>query len=126
MRQGAFGAGDGALALAISKARGCRISQAYLATNITVLLLSLTYISFGRIIFSLITVCISSPLIEFVQNVGRKDASLLQQVKTPVQNGLYLQTIPAVLGHIRPLLAHIQRGFSFPNREPFFLCCIPP
>ncbi len=72
IRQGGSGAGDDALALTISKVTRCRISHAYLATDITVLALSLTYISLRRIGFSLITVVISSMLIEFIKNFGRK------------------------------------------------------
>lgn len=72
VRQGGSGAGDDALALTISNITGCRISWAYLATDITVLLLSLTYIPLNRIIFSLITVCVSSHLIERIQNFGCK------------------------------------------------------
>ncbi len=74
VRQGGSTGGDDALALAISKTTGCRISTAYLATDLTVLLLSLTYIPFQRIIFSLITVFVSSFIINFVQNVGRRPA----------------------------------------------------
>ncbi len=68
VRQGGSTGGDDALALAISKLTGCRISIAYLATDITVLLLSLTYIPLRRIGFSIITVAISSLLIDFIKN----------------------------------------------------------
>lgn len=70
LRQGASTGGDDALALAISKLTGCRISFAYLATDVTVLLLSLTYIPFRRIGFSIITVVISSLLIDFIKDVS--------------------------------------------------------
>lgn len=72
VRQGGSGGGDDALALTISKVTGLRISRAYLLTDITVLVLSLTYIPFGRIIYSLVTVTISSLLIDFVQSIGKK------------------------------------------------------
>lgn len=68
VRQGGSSGGDDALALSISKVTGWRISRAYLATDLTVLLLSLTYIPFQRIAFSLITVTISSCLIDWIQN----------------------------------------------------------
>ncbi|NLB91607.1 MAG: YitT family protein [Clostridiales bacterium] len=71
IRQGGAGSGDDALALAISKVTKCRISLAYLATDITVLALSLTYIPLGRIVYSLITVTVSSLLIDVVQNIGK-------------------------------------------------------
>ena len=68
VRQGGSTGGDDALALAISKITGCNISIAYLATDISVLLLSLTYIPFKHIIFSIITVSISSLVIEFIKD----------------------------------------------------------
>ena len=70
VRQGASCAGDDALALVISKITGCRISRAYLLTDVTVLILSLSYIPAQRIVYSLITVTVSSFLIDFIQNHG--------------------------------------------------------
>ena len=67
IRQGGAVGGDDALALVISKVFHFKISSAYLFTDITVLLLSLTYIPFMRIFYSLITVTISSYLIEKIQ-----------------------------------------------------------
>ncbi len=61
--QGGAAGGDDALALVISKKTGIGISFAYLFTDITILLLSLVYIPFGRIIFSLITTMVSSFII---------------------------------------------------------------
>lgn len=72
IRQGGSSGGDDALALIISKFTHCRLSKAYLATDIAVLSLSLLYIPLQRIGYSLVTVVISSLLIEFVQTVGRK------------------------------------------------------
>ncbi len=71
VRQGASSGGDDALALVISKLTGWKISRAYLFTDVTVLLLSLSYISWTRIIFSLITVTISSFLIDFISTWGK-------------------------------------------------------
>lgn len=71
VRQGGSSGGDDALALTISKFTRCRISVAYLATDITVLLMSLSYIPLHRIVYSFLTVIISSLVIEFVQNVGK-------------------------------------------------------
>ena len=70
VRQGASCAGDDALALVISKITGCRISRAYLLTDVTVLVFSLSYIPAKRIVYSLITVTVSSFLIDFIQNFG--------------------------------------------------------
>ena len=71
IRQGGSGSGDDALALTISHVTGWRLSGAYLFTDLTVLALSLSYIPFQRILFSLITVTVSSFLIDRVQGLGR-------------------------------------------------------
>jgi len=68
VRQGGACAGDDALALAISKKLKCKISTAYLSTDMTVLLLSLSYIPFVQIAYSLVTVLLSGWIIEKVQN----------------------------------------------------------
>lgn len=72
IRQDGSSGGDDALALVISKVTSCRISRAYLATDMVVLGLSLLYIPPRRIVYSLVTVVISSLLIEFVQKAGKK------------------------------------------------------
>ncbi len=69
VRRGGASGGDDALALIISKLSGCRISKAYLATDLTVLILSLSYIPFGQIVYSLITVTLSSLIIDKVQDI---------------------------------------------------------
>lgn len=69
VRQGGSSGGDDALALTISRVTHWRLSRAYLFTDFTVLGLSLTYIPVSRIIFSLITVTISSYLIDCIQNL---------------------------------------------------------
>jgi uncharacterized membrane-anchored protein YitT (DUF2179 family) len=69
VRQGGSSGGDDALALAISKAGKFRISKAYLITDISVLLLSLSYIPISRFGYSLITVTVSSVLIDWVHNM---------------------------------------------------------
>lgn len=73
--QGASSGGDDALALILSKLTHCRISRVYLATDLVVLLLSLTYIPLGRIAYSLVTVTISSLLIEYVQRLSQKSSA---------------------------------------------------
>ena len=67
IRQGGSSGGDDALALTISRVTNWRISQSYLVTDITVLLLSLSYIPITRIAYSLVTVTVSSVLIDIVQ-----------------------------------------------------------
>ena len=69
VREGGASGGDDALALIIAKVSGCRIAKAYLITDLTVLLLSLSYIPWQRIAYSLITVTLSSVLIDIIQTV---------------------------------------------------------
>ena len=68
VRQGGSSGGDDALALTISKLSGWRLSRAYLFTDLLVLALSLSYIPFQRIAFSVVTVTLSSYLIDCIQN----------------------------------------------------------
>lgn len=70
VRQGGSSGGDDALALAISKVTGWRLSKSYLATDLTVLAASLSYIPLRQIIFSVVTVTVSSWLIDLVQNAS--------------------------------------------------------
>lgn len=84
IRQGGTTGGDDALALTLSKLTGCRISLAYLATDLSVLLLSLTYIPFGRIGFSIVTVVISSLLIDYVKNYSAGKSNKINSVEMPV------------------------------------------
>lgn len=69
IRQGGSSGGDDALALAISHKLGWRLSLAYMFTDFVVLMASLSYIPPARIIFSLITVTVSSYLIDWVKCV---------------------------------------------------------
>ena len=69
VRQGGSSGGDDALALTISRLTHCRLSRAYLFTDLIVLALSLSYIPLRRILFSLITVTLSSFLIDRIQNM---------------------------------------------------------
>lgn len=71
VRQGGSSGGDDALALVISRTTGWRLSRAYLFTDFTVLGLSLTYIPLAQIGNSVLTVMVSSALIETVQNAER-------------------------------------------------------
>lgn len=76
VRQGGSSGGDDALALTISHVFNWRLSRAYLLTDFTVLVLSLTYIPASRIGFSLVTVSVSSLLIEWVKGCGRAKETL--------------------------------------------------
>lgn len=72
IRQGGSSGGDDALALTISHSLHWKLSRAYMFTDFVVLALSLTYIPVLRIIFSLITVTISSNLIDLVKDYQPK------------------------------------------------------
>ena len=72
IRQGGSSGGDDALALVISRLSRWGLARCYLLTDITVLALSLSYIPARRIAFSLVTVTLSSFLIEKVQNFRRR------------------------------------------------------
>lgn len=78
VRGGGSCGGDDALALTISHITKWRIARAYLLTDITVLVLSLSYIPAARIVFSLVTVTVSSFLIDFIQRFGtcREEANV--------------------------------------------------
>lgn len=72
IRQGGSSGGDDALALTISHIFDWRLSRSYLFTDVVILLLSLSYIPVLRIIYSLLTVMISSFLIDMVKEFGKK------------------------------------------------------
>lgn len=67
--------GDDSLALSLSKLFGIGIQWIYLASDLVVLLASLSYIPLGRIVYSLLTVIISGQIIGFVQKAGTKKAA---------------------------------------------------
>ena len=72
--------------MAISKALKCRIAAAYLFTDVTVLLLSLTYLPVHKIAFSLITVTLSSTLLDLVKSVSRESISRRLALRTAKNN----------------------------------------
>lgn len=72
VRIGGAAGGDDALAMTISKVMKVDIALAYMFTDLLVLSLSLTYIPFRRIFYSLITVTLSSQVISFVQKFGKE------------------------------------------------------
>lgn len=74
VRQGGSSGGDDALALSISRVTRWKLSRSYLFTDVTVLLLSLSYIPASRIVFSLITVTLSSHLIDWIKEFGDRDS----------------------------------------------------
>jgi uncharacterized membrane-anchored protein YitT (DUF2179 family) len=71
VRAGGAASGDDALAMAVSAKFPVRIQTVYLASDLIVLTLSLSYIPISRIIYSLITVILSGQIIGLVQYVHR-------------------------------------------------------
>lgn len=67
VRQGCASGGDDSLALAFNKLTGKKVSVFYVFSDFTILLLSLTYIPVKRIAWSLLSVLISSAVIELLR-----------------------------------------------------------
>ncbi len=72
VRFGGAPCGDDALAMSLSKIARIDIKWVYLISDITVLLLSLTYIPLGDIMYSLLTVVLSGQIISLVQKIGKR------------------------------------------------------
>lgn len=70
VRAGGAPTGDDALAMSLSTRFRLPIERVYLVTDLTVLILSLSYLSLGRIACSLVTVMLSGKLIGIVQRYG--------------------------------------------------------
>lgn len=66
VRAGGAPCGDDALAMSINKLTGLKIQWVYLISDLTVLLLSLTYIPLTKIVYSILTVVISGQIIGFI------------------------------------------------------------
>lgn len=69
VRIGGAASGDDALAMSLSHLFSTKIETIYLISDLTVLLLSLTYIPFKRIAYSLLTVILSGKIIGIVQRM---------------------------------------------------------
>lgn len=80
VRQGGSAGGDDALALVISHGTKWKLSRCYMFTDFLVLGLSLTYIPLARIAFSVVTVMISSQVIDWVQEFDWEKS--LQRLRT--------------------------------------------
>ena len=68
VRGGGAAGGDDVIALLVSKFSKLKINHVYLITDITVLLLSLTYLDLKQILFSIIAVTISGKIISLIYN----------------------------------------------------------
>lgn len=69
IKAGGAVSGDDALAMTCSKLLNVKIETVYLFSDITILLLSLTYIPINKIIYSLITVILSGQIIGYIQRI---------------------------------------------------------
>jgi uncharacterized membrane-anchored protein YitT (DUF2179 family) len=67
VRVGGAACGDDGLAMSISDKLNIKIEHVYFFFDFTILTLSLTYIPIGRILYSLVTVMISSKIVGLVQ-----------------------------------------------------------
>lgn len=67
VRAGGAPTGDDALAMSLSRKLRCRISWVYLASDLIVLALSLTYLPASRLLYSLLTVVLSGQIIGFIE-----------------------------------------------------------
>ncbi len=72
VRSGGAPSGDDALAMSLNKRTGWNIEIFYFISDLTVLLLSLTYIPVRRILWSLLTVVLSSLLVGLIQRLPEK------------------------------------------------------
>lgn len=69
VRVGGATSGDDALAMSLSQILHLPIERIYLASDLTVLALSLSYIPLGRIGYSLLTVILSGQIIGWIQKI---------------------------------------------------------
>lgn len=69
VRGGGAPTGDDALAMSLSRKLRCQIQWIYLCSDLLVLLLSLSYLPFGRILYSLVSVVLSGQIIGLVTKI---------------------------------------------------------
>ena len=74
VRAGGATAGDDALAMSLNHLLGWPIERIYLISDLTVLTLSLSYIPFRRIAWSLLTVVLSGQIIGLIQKIPIKES----------------------------------------------------
>lgn len=75
VRAGGAPSGDDALAMSLNRLTGWPIERVYLISDLTVLLLSLSYIPWRRMVYSLLTVVLSGRIIGQIQRFGKKETS---------------------------------------------------
>ena len=76
VRAGGATSGDDALAMSMSHLTKVPIQWVYLVSDLTVLLLSLTYIPIQKIAYSLLTVILSGQIIGWIQLIPKKERLL--------------------------------------------------
>lgn len=69
VRAGGATSGDDALAMSVNHLTGLEVQWVYLISDLTVLLLSLSYIPLGRIAYSLLTVVLSGQIVGWIQKI---------------------------------------------------------
>lgn len=74
VRAGGAPGGDDALAMTLSRLTGGTIEQMYLISDLTVIVLSASYIPLGRLLCSLVTVVLSGQIIGLMQRIPTKRA----------------------------------------------------
>lgn len=84
VRAGGAPGGDDALSMSIAHITGWKIQKIYLMSDLIVLALSVTYIPWNKMIYSLLTVILSGQLIGFVQSVNLKDGRTERKVNRTV------------------------------------------
>ncbi len=72
VRAGGAPSGDDALAMSISHITHVGIQWVYLASDLCVIGLSLTYIPIGRVVYSLLTVVLSGQIIGWIQKLPQR------------------------------------------------------
>ncbi len=75
VRSGGATTGDDALAMSLSHILKMPIQRIYLVSDLTVLLLSLSYIPLRRIAYSLLTVILSGQIIGIIQNLNFRNSA---------------------------------------------------
>ena len=73
VKAGGATSGDDALAMSLSHITHIPIQWVYLISDLSVLLLSLTYIPFQKIAYSLLTVILSGQIIGWIQRLPKKE-----------------------------------------------------
>lgn len=88
VRAGGASGGDDVIALLVSKFTPLKVNWVYMITDLSVLLLSLTYLNFEQIIWSLIAVTTSGKIISLIYY--KEEASLQEPLKESPEKTIIL------------------------------------